>query len=43
MFAGWSQWNLGIENEKIKNIKEKTKKSKSRGGRGGRGKNKGKR
>ena len=30
MFGGWSQWNLGIENEKIEKIKEKTKKSKKK-------------
>ena len=29
MFSGWSQWNLGIEDEKMKKIKEKTKKEKS--------------
>ena len=33
MFMGWSQYNLGIENEKIEKIKEKTKKKgKSSGG-----------
>ena len=34
MFSGWSQWNLGIENTKIKrikeNIKKKSKKKKKR-------------
>ena len=30
MFSGWSKWNLGIENEKMKNIKEKTKKKKKK-------------
>ena len=25
MFGGWSQWNLGIPNEKIEKIKEKIK------------------
>ena len=25
MFSGWSQWNLGIPNEKIEKIKEKQK------------------
>ena len=30
MFSGWSQWNLGIENEKIEKIKAKTKKKKKK-------------
>ena len=30
MFSGWSQWNLGIENEKMKKIKEETKKKKKK-------------
>jgi len=25
MFSGWSQWNLGIEDDKIKSIKEEIK------------------
>ena len=28
MFSGWSQWNLGIENEKLKKIKEDIKNEK---------------
>ena len=30
MFGGWSQWNLGIENEKIEKIKELLKKKKKK-------------
>ena len=30
MFSGWSQWNLGIENEKLERIKEKLKKKKKK-------------
>jgi len=30
LFSGWSQWNLGIENEKMEKIKEKAKKSKKK-------------
>ena len=30
MFSGWSQWNLGIENEKIEQIKKDLKKKKKK-------------
>jgi len=30
MFGGWSQWNLGIENEKMEKIKAKTKKKRKK-------------
>ena len=30
MFSGWSQWNLGVENEKMKDIKERVKGKKSK-------------
>tara|TARA_R110002020_G_scaffold370867_1_gene582507 strand:+ start:1 stop:4674 length:4674 start_codon:yes stop_codon:yes gene_type:complete len=30
MFSGWSQYNLGIENEKMEKIKEETKKKKKK-------------
>jgi hypothetical protein len=29
MFSGWSKWNLGIEDEKIKKVKEKIKQKKT--------------
>ena len=34
MFGGWSQWNLGIENERIEEIKKEKKKTKERKTRG---------
>ena len=30
MFSGWSQWNLGIENERIEKIKETLKREKEK-------------
>ena len=40
MFSGWSQWNLGIENEKMEKIKEKVKKKKKSSFKGGKFKEK---
>ena len=40
MFSGWSQWNLGIENEKMEKIKKKVKKKKKSSFKGGKFKEK---